>query len=60
MELKQINETINFLRNQGYAVVIFDPLELQNTNPSKLEDHLISYGWDFIQLNKQSEENEEF
>jgi len=36
------------LRSKGYAVVIFDPEELQGTTPRRVEDELVTQAWDII------------
>ena len=36
------------LRHKGYAVVIFDPEELQGANRRHVEDALVSQAWDII------------
>lgn len=42
------NKTVNFLRSQGYCVVVFTPEELKQTSPTKVEDRLVETGWDII------------
>ena len=41
-------EVIRELRDLGYAVCIFTPEELRGTKPHKVEDELVSAGWDII------------
>ena len=36
------------LASEGYAVVVFTPGECRSADPRKIEDELISYGWDII------------
>lgn len=36
------------LRHKGYAVVIFDPEELQGVKPRYVEDELVSQAWVII------------
>lgn len=49
--------TINELRESGYAVVIFTPEELEGADPERVEDNLISSGWDIISIHAQDAEN---
>lgn len=37
------------LSESGYAVVIFDPDELNNANASYVEDRLVELGWEVIE-----------
>jgi hypothetical protein len=39
---------IRELRDLGYAVCIFTPEELSGAKPHKVEDGLVSSGWDII------------
>ena len=41
-------KAIQELRNLGYAVCIFNPEELRGAKPHKVEDELVSGGWDII------------
>jgi hypothetical protein len=36
------------LRHKGYAVVIFDPEELQGVKPRYVEDELVNQAWGII------------
>ena len=36
------------LREEGFAVVIFDPEELNGASPKHVEAALVEYGWDAI------------
>jgi hypothetical protein len=38
------------LRNMGFAVVVFNPDELDGVSPDGVEDRLIEYGWDVIEM----------
>lgn len=40
---------IRALRNEGYAVIIWSPGELDGAKPSKVEDRCIELGWDVIE-----------
>lgn len=40
------------LQDNGFAVVIFTPEEMGDTDPENLEDHMIMKGWDYIHQNK--------
>jgi len=39
---------LNALRHKGYAVVIFDPEELQGVNPGPVENALVTEAWVII------------
>ena len=41
-------KVIEELRDLGYAVCIFNPEELNGAKPHKVEDELVSAGWDII------------
>ena len=41
-------EVIRELRDLGYAICIFTPEELRGAKPHKVEDELVSAGWDII------------
>lgn len=41
-------KTIEQLREDGYAVVIFTPEELSGADPERVEDCLVEAGWDII------------
>lgn len=41
-------KAIRELRDLGYAVCIFTPEELNGAKPHKVEDELVSAGWDII------------
>lgn len=41
-------EAIRELRDLGYAICIFNPEELKGAVPRKVEDELVSAGWDII------------
>jgi hypothetical protein len=43
-QMKAIRE----LRDSGYAVCIFNPEELRGAKPHKVEDELVSAGWEII------------
>lgn len=42
------------LRNEGWAVVLFTPEELEDTAPTDVEDRMIERGWDVIDYSKQT------
>lgn len=41
-------EVLRELREEGYAVVLFNPEELDTAEPERVEDRLIELGWDVI------------
>lgn len=45
-------QIVDSLRDQGYAVVIFTPDELDGASPDKVEDNLVSSGWEAIDVLK--------
>ena len=53
------DSTINELRDAGYAVVIFTPEELNGADPERVEDNLVSTGWDIISIHAQDSDEEE-
>ncbi len=44
------------LRDLGYAICIFTPDELRDAKPHKVEDELISAGWEIIDALATEEE----
>ena len=42
-------KSIRQLREEGFAVVIFDPEELQGASPKRVQDALVEYGGDAIE-----------
>ena len=36
------------LRDEGYAICIFNPAELENADQTRVEDRLCELGWDVI------------
>jgi len=43
------DNAIRALRDYGYAIVIFNPEELNGANPDHVEERLIELGWDVIE-----------
>lgn len=41
-------ETINALRERGFAVTIFTPEELRGADPGNVEADMVARGWDSI------------
>ena len=41
-------KVIEELRNLGYAVCIFTPEELRGAKPHKVEDEIVTAGWEAI------------
>jgi hypothetical protein len=49
--LEMTDEAMKFIqeiRDLGYAICIFTPEELNGAKPHKVEDELVSAGWDII------------
>ena len=45
----EVNErTVENLREHGFAVIVFNPDELEGADPEKVSDRLIELGWDVI------------
>ena len=51
--------SIDELRDAGYAIVIFTPEELEGADPDKVEENLVSTGWDIISIHAQDAKEEE-
>ena len=47
---KEQQKVIDELRDQGYAVAIFTPNELNFARPDRVEDEMVSSGWEAINL----------
>lgn len=67
MKVKMINnnkdissmiKTIPELINEGFAVILWSPEELRELSPEAVEQHCIQAGWDFIELNSPSAQEE--
>lgn len=50
--------TVQQLRDEGYAVVIFNPEELGEADPGDLEDLLVERGNNFIDFMNPDDEEE--
>jgi hypothetical protein len=48
-ELDVNDRSVNALRDDGYAVVVFNPDELEGADPMDVCDRLIELGWDVIE-----------
>ena len=40
--------SVDKLRELGYAVVVFNPEELEGVDPSRIEDRMTELGWEVI------------
>ena len=49
--------SIQKLREQGYAVIVWTPKELDGASPHKVEDRSIEVGWEVIEELKPAKEN---
>lgn len=47
MNKEQI-KVLRELKNEGYAIVVITPEELETANPDKVEDRLVELSWDII------------
>ncbi len=36
------------MRDEGHAVIVWTPEELQDTDPDHVEECSISYGWEYL------------
>lgn len=52
-------KVIRALKDKGYAVVLFEPEELEGASPDRVEDRLIELGWDVISVLKTENIEEE-
>jgi hypothetical protein len=48
--LEEHIKAIQELRDIGYAVCVFNPEELMGAKPHKVEDELVSTGWEIIDI----------
>jgi len=46
--------SIDQLRDEGYAVVIFTPEELNGVNPNEVENSLVEAGLEIISINQKN------
>ena len=46
------NMAMETLRDKGFAVVIFNPFELEGSDPDLIQDILIERGWNAIETLK--------
>jgi predicted CoA-binding protein len=53
-----LNKTIKELKDEGYAVVLFNPEELEGAESDRVEDRLIELGWEVIFDLKPNEQEE--
>jgi hypothetical protein len=56
---KEQSKTIQDMRQDGYAVVVWNPDELRGVDPTRVEDHMIEKGGDYIEMRSPAEEEEE-
>lgn len=45
----QQQEALNQLREAGFAIIVWDPVELQGLHPQTMWDSSTEFGWDLIQ-----------
>lgn len=54
-------KTIAGLRNKGYAVVLWNPVELGDAEPTEVEDRVVETGNDIIEtLNQNADAQREY
>lgn len=56
--INMLNKTIKELKDEGYAIVLFNPEELEGANSNRVEDRLIELGWEVIWDLKPNEQEE--
>jgi hypothetical protein len=56
---KEQSKTIQDMRHDGCAVVVWNPDELRGVDPTRVEDHMIEKGGDYIEMRSPAEEEEE-
>lgn len=47
---KQECEMIRGLRERGFAVIVWNPGELDGVNPNDLEESSVRHGWEYIEM----------
>ena len=57
-EFLLIHNAADRARMAGYAVVVFTPEELGDTPSDRVEDMMIEYGWNAIDIWKTEEKDE--
>jgi len=45
---KEQRKVVEELRDEGYAVIVWAPEELETANPRRVEDRSIELGWDVV------------
>jgi len=46
------NKTIQQLREEGYAIILWTPEELEGVAPKHVEDRSVELGWEIIETLK--------
>lgn len=54
---QHVQDALQELRDKGFAICIFTPKELNETDPQLVEDTMIAAGWEVI---NQDPNNQEF
>lgn len=52
------SKVLQDLRDAGYSVVVWNPDELRGVDPTRVEDHMIEKGSDYIDMCSPVEEEE--
>ena len=47
----EVQQALEFLREQGFAVAAFTPSELRGADSDDIEDAMVQMGWDAIDMN---------
>lgn len=57
--MSQAPDSVEQLRAEGYAVVIYNPDELRGVSTDGIEEHMITKGNEYIDLNSPEPDDEE-
>jgi hypothetical protein len=56
VKIKEAMKRVEFLRDLGYAVIVWTPDELRGVDPARVEDRSIEIGWDIIKWEESYDE----
>jgi ABC-type sugar transport system ATPase subunit len=55
MEKQEIHDFVRKMEDEGYAIIIWTPEELEGMSIQKMKDLSIQCGWEFIGMNKEND-----
>jgi len=58
MDNYNATDSVSWLQDNGYAVIIWTPDELKEANPRKVEDRSTELGWEVINDMQPQEEED--